>query len=55
MVLEEACSSGSSTDKILFPGTGVDVSLVISVILFVLCTVVVAVKRVSPESGQKYG
>ena len=40
------------TDKILFPGTSVDVSLVISVILFVLCTVVVAVKRVMSRSGK---
>lgn len=41
------------TDKILFPGTGVDVSLVISVILFVLCTVVVAVKRVMSRKRAK--
>lgn len=41
------------TDKILFLGTGVDVSLVISVILFVLCTVVVAVKRVMSRKRAK--
>ncbi len=41
------------TDKILFPGTGVDVSLVISVIFFVLCTVVVAVKRVMSRKRAK--
>lgn len=41
------------TDKILFPGTGVDISLVISVILFVLCTVVVAVKRVMSRKRAK--
>ena len=41
------------TDKILFPGTSVDVSLVISVILFVLCTVVVAVKRVMSRKRAK--
>ena len=41
------------TDKVLFPGTGVDVSLVISVILFVLCTVVVAVKRVMSRKRAK--
>ena len=41
------------TDKVLFPGTGVDVSLVISVILFVFCTVVVAVKRVMSRKRAK--
>ena len=41
------------TDKVLFPGTGVDVSLVISVILFAFCTVVVAVKRVMSRKRAK--
>ena len=41
------------TDKILFSGTGVDVSLEISVILFVFCTVVVAVKRVMSRKRAK--
>ena len=34
------------TDKVFFPGTEIDVSLVISGVLFVLCTVIVTVKIV---------
>ena len=34
------------TDKVYFPGTEIDVSLVISGVLFVLCTVIVTVKLV---------
>lgn len=41
------------TDKVLIPGTGVDVSLVISVVLFVLCTIVVTVKRVMSRKRAK--
>lgn len=41
------------TDKVLFPGTGVDVSLVISGVLFVLCTVVVSVKSIMTKKRAK--
>lgn len=34
------------TDKVFFPGTEIDVSLIISGVLFVLCTVIVTVKIV---------
>lgn len=34
------------TDKILFPGTEIDVSLVISGILFIVCTVIVTIRRI---------
>ena len=41
------------TDKVLFPGTDIDVSLVISGVLFVLCTVVVTVKIVMSRKRAK--
>ena len=34
------------TDRIFFPGTEIDVSLVISGVLFVVCTVIVTVRRI---------